>query len=89
MGKTIKGIEEKFYNALEELQFEKWEEMLKFVIDNEIINGSYPEKECLEELKTEENLAHIYENFHCTLRGIFNYIELEKIQIVKFWSGFV
>ncbi len=53
--------------------------MLKFVIDNEIINGSYPEKECLEELKTEENLAHIYENFHCTLRGIFNYIELEKI----------
>ena len=54
MGKTIKGIEEKFYNALEELQFEKWEEMLKFVIDNEIINESYPEKEGLEELNSEK-----------------------------------
>jgi hypothetical protein len=26
---------------LEELQFERWEEMLEFVIDNEIINGCY------------------------------------------------
>jgi hypothetical protein len=63
--------------------------MLKFVIDNYIINGSYPEKESLEELKTEQNLAHLYENFYYTLLRISKYINLEKLYILKFWSCFV
>ena len=42
MGSTIEAIEESFACALEELYFEKWEEMLEYVIDNEIINGCYP-----------------------------------------------
>jgi hypothetical protein len=89
MGSTIEAIEESFTSALEELQFEKWEEMLEYVIDNEIINGSYPQIESLHKLKNEENLGHVFENFFCTLRGIINYIPIKKLSIVKFWSDFV
>jgi hypothetical protein len=73
------------------LQYERWEDMIKHIIDNEIISGCYPEKESLEnqEIKNEETLAHLYENFYCTLRGISNYIKLDQLKVVKFWSGFV
>ncbi len=37
--------------------------MVKFVIHNQIIDRCYPEIESLKELKTEENLAHIFKNF--------------------------
>lgn len=42
MGTTIQGIEESFSDALAEQEIEKWEELLEFIIDNEIINGCYP-----------------------------------------------
>ena len=37
IGTTINAIEQSFTEALAEAEFEKWEEMLESIIDNEII----------------------------------------------------